>query len=122
MVFGSYVSEARLDLLPNLKYLTYGSSEKDLVLPYAVRQSGAIASTKCSLVKITFDIKVDTSEAQLDTAICGRLDELLSGDKFPSLENVFLHRSIAAILFPKLCNNGLLQTLRPADSYWPRYV
>ena len=116
----SYPSLVRLDWLPKLRYLTYGSPEKGFVLPYAARQLGKIA--RHELVTVAFDIRLDSHESQLDAGLCGSIDDLLSGGKFPSLENVFLHRSVAAILFPKLCKNGLLQTLRLEDSYWSRYV
>ena len=116
----SYASLVRLDSLPKLRSLTYGSPNKGFVLPYAARQLGTIA--RHELVTVTFDIRLGSNESRSDAALCGSIDDLLSGGKFPSLENVFLHRSIAAILFPKLCNNGLLQTLRLEDSYWSRYV
>ena len=114
----SYASLVRLDWLPKLRYLTYGSPGKGFVLPYAVRQLGA--TTTHQLIKVTFDIVLGNTERQLDAALCGSIDDLLSGDNFPSLENVFLHRSVPAILFPKLSNTGLLQTLTFEDSCWGR--
>ena len=114
----SYESLVRLDWLPKLRYLTYGSPGKGFVLPYAVRQLGA--TTTHQLIKVTFDIVLGNTEKQLDAALCGSIDDLLSGNKFPSLENVFLHRSVPVILFPKLSNTGLLQTLTFEESCWGR--
>ena len=116
----SYSSLVRLDWLPKLRSLTYGSACNGSVLPYAVRQLGKIA--RHELVTVTFDIELRSNKNKLDAGLCGSIDDLLSGGRFPSLENVFLHRSVAPILFPKLCNNGLLQTSRLEDSYWSRYV
>ena len=114
----SYASLVRLDWLPKLRYLTYGSPGKGFVLPYAVRQLGA--TTTHQLIKVTFDIVLGNTEKQLDAALCGSIDDLLSGNKFPSLENVLLHRSVPVIPFPKLSNMGLLQTLTFEESCWGR--
>lgn len=92
------------------------------MLPYAARQLGAITSTKDKLVKVTFDIRTSSTECELDVTVCKSLDDLLSGDQFPSLENIFLHKEVATILFPKLSKVGLLKTLSYSDSFWKRYV
>ena len=47
-----------LDSFSNLKYLTYGTRTKDTVLPYAIRQLGAITS-KSNLTQINFDLSLD---------------------------------------------------------------
>ena len=52
-----------------MKYLTYGSSGEDFVLPYAVRQLRAITS-KCTLTEVTFDISIDSSKGPLDADVC----------------------------------------------------
>ena len=111
-----------MDLLPNLRHLTYGSPTRPYVLPYAVHQLQAVTSTKHKLIKVTFDMDIDNTEDQLDTDTCRIVDDLLSGENFPSLENIFLHKSVAAILFPKLSKAGLLGSLPYADSHWASYV
>ena len=105
----------RLDSFPNLTHLTYGSYGIDLVLPYAVRQLEAVAS-KCKLVEVTFDVSLHDIEDQLDPDMCRAIDDALTGGKFPSLENVYLHKTIAFLSFAKLCNAGLLKRL--SKSYW----
>ena len=100
---------------PNLKRLTYGSYGIDLVLPYTVRQLEAVAS-KCKLVEVTFDISLHDIEDQLDPDMCRAIDDALTGGKFPSLESVCLHKTIAFLYFPKLSKAGLLRCL--SKSYW----
>ena len=105
----------RLDSFPNLTRLTYGSYAIDLVLSYATRQLEAITS-ECKLVEVTFDISLHDIEDQLDPDMCRVIDDALTGGKFPSLENVYLHKTIAFLSFPKLCKAGLLRWL--SMSYW----
>ena len=105
----------RLDSFPNLTRLTYGSYGIDLVLPYATRQLGAITS-ECKLVEVAFDISLHDIEDQLDPDMCRVIDDALTGSKFPSLESVYLHRTITFLSFPKLCKAGILRRL--SKSYW----
>ena len=109
----------RLSHFPRLRYLTYGSPRRDCVLSYALRQLGAVAS-KCELIKLTFDISIDSTEGQLDADVCGALDNLLSGDKFSSLQSVYLHQTIPFLYFPKANKAGLLNVL--SDSVCNEYV
>ena len=111
-----------MDSLPNLRHLTYGSPTRSYVLPYAVHQLQAVTSTKHKLIKVTFDMDIDNTEDQLDTDTCRIVDDLLSGDKFLSLENVFLNRTVAFILFPKLNRVGLLKGCSHQNTYWIGYV
>ena len=104
-----------MDSFPNLTRLTYGSYGIDLVLPYAVRQLEAVAS-KRKLVEVTFDISLHDIEDHLDQNMCRAIDDALTGGDFPSLENVYLHRTIPFVSFPKLCKAGLLRRL--SKSYW----
>lgn len=105
----------QLDSFPRLKYLTYGSCVKDFVLPYATRQLLAISS-KSNLVQVTFDLRIDKTEGQLDTNMYRGIDNILSGEKFPVLKSVYLHMTIPFLLFPRLCKIGLLRAL--AKSFW----
>ena len=109
------MSIVQLNSFPSLKYLTYGSSGEDFVLPYAVRQLRAITS-RCTLTEVTFDISLHDIEDQLDPDMCRVIDDALTGGRFPSLENVYLHKTIAFLSFPKLCKAGLLRRL--SKSYW----
>ena len=79
-----------LDAFPNLKHLTYGSPGKDFVIPYAVRQLDSVRSI-CGLIEVSFDISLGHGN-QPDQRMCGILDRLLTGDKFPSLQRVGIHR------------------------------
>ena len=103
-----------LDAFPNLKYLTYGSPGKDFMIPYAVRQLDLFRST-CSLIEVSFDISLGHGN-QLDQGMCGILDTLLTGDRFPSLQRVGLHGTITPELFPELKKTGRLFTL--VSTFW----
>ena len=98
----------------NLNYLTYGTSTKDVVLPYAIRQLEAITS-KSNLTQIHFDLSLDHKN-QPDEELCKTLDDLLIGSKFPSLEWVGLRRNIPHELFPQLNAAGRLWVL--PESFW----
>ena len=87
---------------------------KGFILPYAARQLNAVASIS-GLVGVHFDISVDHGY-QLDEDLCGIIDNLLVGDKFPSLRMVALHKTIAPELFPELKKTGRLFTL--ASTFW----
>ena len=104
-----------LDSFERLKYLTYGCPGKSIVLPYAARQLEAVASA-CNLVNIVFDIIMDGEEAELDQHTYRTLDDLLSGERFPSLQSVGLHKTIPPKLFPKLDRLGRLYVL--PQSFW----
>ena len=108
-----------LDSFPNLKCLTYGTYVRDFVLPYAIRQLEAVAS-KCGIVQVTFDMRIDTTNDQLEADRCRAIDNLSSGEKFPFLKSVYLHRTIAFLFFPRLCSAGLLKVL--ATSAWTECV
>ena len=103
-----------LDAFPNLKYLTYGSPGKDFVIPYAVHQLDSVRST-CGLIEVSFDISLGHGN-QPDQGMCGILDRLLTGDKFPSLQRVGLHRTITPELFPELQKAQKLFVLN--ESFW----
>ena len=107
-------SQVKLDSFTNIKYLTYGSYSEDTVLPYAIRQLGAIAST-CNLTRVTFDISLDDKQ-QPNQVLWSVLDGLLAGDRFPSLKQVELRRTISHELLPKLHKAGRLRVL--GRSFW----
>ena len=104
----------QLDSFPKLKHLMYGSPIKGFVLPYTVRQLKAASSTS-ELIGVYFDIRVDHGH-QLDEDLCKVIDNLLVGDKFPSLGTVGLHKTIAPELFPELSRSQRL--LFPDGSFW----
>ena len=105
-----------LDSFAKLKYLTYGCPGKSTVLPYAARQLEAVASA-CNLVNIVFDIIMDREEEELlDQHTYRTLDDLLSGDRFPSLQSVGLHKTSPPKLFPKLDRLGRLYIF--PQSFW----
>ena len=85
------------------------------MLPYAARQLEAVASA-CNLVNIVFDIIIDGGKAELDQPTHRTLDDLLSGERFPSLQSVGLHKTIPPKLFPKLDRLGRLYIL--PQSFW----
>ena len=109
-----------LSRLQNLKYLTYASQSKDFVLCHAVHQLGEVASL-CGLVEVQFDIILEGDEEELDQGLCGKVDKLLIGNKFPSLSGVFLHRTIPVKLFPELEKRGLIRVIPSYESFW-RYL
>lgn len=113
------MSPVKLDSFRHLKYLTFGSFERDFVLPYAIRQFELI-TTKCNVTQITFDINVEDTEHQLNADVCRTLDDILTGKKFPSLKAVYLHRKIPFLFFPKLSRAGLLKVC--SISYWHECV
>ena len=43
--------------------------------------------------------------------MCEALDNVLSGEKYPLLQGVYLHKTIAFIYFPKLCKADMLRVL-----------
>ena len=103
-----------LDAFPNLKYLTYGSPGKDFMIPYAVRQLDSVQSTR-GLIEVSFDISLGHGN-QPDQGMCGILDRLLTGDKFPSLQRAGIHRTITPELFPLLQKAQRLFVRK--DSFW----
>ena len=110
----SYISIVELDSFPNLKYLTYGTATKDVVLPYAIWQLGAITS-KSNLIWVDFDMGLDHKN-QPDAELCEKLDDLLIGGKFPWLRSVRLRRTISPKLFPRLDAAWQLEVLD--QSFW----
>ena len=110
----SYISIVELGSFPNLKYLTYGSYVKDAVLPYAIRQLGAITS-RSNLIQVDFDLSLDYKNKP-DEELCKTLDDLLTGPTFPSLQIVGLRRTIHPELFPQLNAAGRLMVLD--QSFW----
>ena len=99
---------------PNLKYLTYGTATKDVVLPYAIRQLGAITS-KYNLIRVDFDMRLDHKN-QPDAELCKKLDDLLMGGKFSWVLSVRLRKTIPPKLFPQLNAAGRVRILR--WSFW----
>ena len=86
------------------------------MLPYAARQLEAVASV-CNLVNTAFDIMMDREEEErLDQHTYRTLDDLLSGERFPSLQSVGLHKTIPPKLFPKLDRLGRLYIF--PQSFW----
>ena len=115
----SYIFAVRLGSFSNLKRLTYGSPRRDSGLQYAVKQLKGVGSLG-GLVQVTFDVAIYTTSGRLNENTCQTLDELLSGNKFPSLNSIFLHDSINFQHFPKLNKLGLLKIL--SHSYLRKYV
>lgn len=109
----SYLSVVQLDSFPNLKYLRYGSTLYDVVLPYTIRQLGAVTSP-CGVIHLTLDLNLHRNRP--DPHLCSILDGLLTGDRFPCLQSVKLHRLIAPELFPKLNKAGRIEVL--GSSLW----
>ena len=54
----------------------------------------------------------------MDKDLCGTLDHLLSGDKFPSLSSVLLHKTIPTELFPELHKTGRICVLPADEGFW----
>lgn len=94
---------------PKLRKLTWSGCNITALFHFAAKQLATVSSPT-KITEILFLIDLEDYEPVRET--CRVIDEVLTGDNFPLLREVQLHKFVPFDLFPALESNGVLSVFR----------